>query len=95
MSFELTKNEILKEVLKSGKDPVYFINSYAKIAHPLKGLIPFKLYDFQEELLRNFNDHRFNVILKARQLGISTATAAYVVWLMMFHRNKNILVCFE
>jgi len=92
MSFELTKNEILKEVLKSGKDPVYFINSYAKIAHPLKGLIPFKLYDFQEELLRNFNDHRFNVILKARQLGISTATAAYVVWLMMFHRNKNILV---
>ena len=92
MSFELTKNEILKEILKSGKDPVYFINNYARIAHPLKGLIPFKLYPFQEELLKDFNDHRFNVILKARQLGISTTTAAYVVWMMMFHRNKNILV---
>ena len=92
MSFELNKQEILKEILKSGKDPVYFINSYARIAHPLEGLIPFKLYPFQEELLRDFNDHRFNVILKARQLGISTTTAAYVAWMMMFHRNKNILV---
>ena len=43
-------------------------------------------------MLRDFNDHRFNVILKARQLGISTTTAAYVAWMMMFHRNKNILV---
>jgi len=92
MSFELTKNEILKEILKSGKDPVYFIDNYARIAHPLEGLIPFKLYPFQKELLRDFNDHRFNVILKARQLGISTTTAAYIAWMMMFHRNKNILV---
>ena len=92
MSFELTKQEILKEILKSGKDPVYFIDNYARIAHPLDGLIPFKLYPFQKELLRDFNDHRFNVILKARQLGISTTTAAYVAWMMMFHRNKNILV---
>ena len=92
MSYQLTKKEITKEVLRSGKDPVYFINNYCKISHPMKGLIPFKLYDYQEDLINDFNDYRFNVILKARQLGISTITAAYVVWLMMFHRDKNILV---
>ena len=92
MSFQLTKNEILKEILKSGKDPTYFITNYAKIAHPLEGLLPFKLYDFQEDLVKNFNDHRFNVILKARQLGISTTTAAYIAWMLLFHRNKNVLV---
>jgi len=92
MSFQLTKSEILKEILKSGKDPTYFITNYAKIAHPLEGLLPFKLYDFQEELVKNFNDHRFNVILKARQLGISTTTAAYIAWMLLFHRNKNVLV---
>ena len=81
-----------KEILKCGKDPVYFVNSYARISHPLKGLVPFKTYDYQSELLNNFDDHRFTVILKARQLGISTITAAYVVWLMLFHRDKNILV---
>ena len=95
MSFQLTKSEILKEILKSGKDPAYFIKNYARIAHPLQGLIPFKLYDFQEQLLRDFNDHRFNVILKARQLGISTTTAAYIAWMMLFHRNKNILAKWE
>ena len=40
----------------------------------------------------DFNDYRFNVILKGRQLGISTITAAYIAWLMLFHRDKNILV---
>lgn len=92
MGYQPTKKEVIKEIVKSGKDPVYFINNYAKISHPMRGLIPFRTYPFQDDLLRNFNDHRFNVILKARQLGISTITAAYVVWMMMFHRDKNILV---
>ena len=92
MGYQLTKQEILKEVVKSGKDPVHFITSYCKISHPQRGLIPFKTYDFQDDLLREFNDYRFNVVLKARQLGISTITAAYTVWLMLFHRDKNILV---
>tara|TARA_Y100001963_G_C6784551_1_gene451881 strand:- start:1434 stop:3017 length:1584 start_codon:yes stop_codon:yes gene_type:complete len=92
MSFQLTREQVLKEVVKSGKDPVYFINNYAKISHPMRGLIPFKTYEFQTDLINNFNDHRFNVILKARQLGISTITAAYVAWMMLFHRDKNVLV---
>ena len=82
----------MKEILKCGKDPVYFINNYARITHPQRGLIPFHLYDFQEDLVNDFTDHRFNIILKARQLGISTISAAYVVWLMLFHREKNVLV---
>ena len=92
MSFQLSKKEAIKEIVKCGKDPSYFINNYARISHPLKGLLPFKTYPFQDDLLINFNDYRFNVILKARQLGISTITAAYIVWLMLFHRDKNVLV---
>ena len=92
MSFSMTKEQVVREVIKSGKDPVYFINNYAKISHPMRGLIPFKTYDFQTDLVNAFNDNRFTVILKARQLGISTITAAYVAWLMLFHRDKNVLV---
>ena len=43
-------------------------------------------------MLVNFNDHRFNIVLKARQLGLSTIVAAYVVWMLLFHRDKNVLV---
>ena len=92
MSFQLSKKETLKEIVKCGKDVDYFINNYAKISHPQHGLIPFRTYDFQSQLLQDYNDYRFNVILKARQLGISTITAAYVSWMMLFHRDKNILV---
>ncbi len=88
----LSKKEVMKEILKSGKDPSYFINNYAKITHPLKGLVPFKTYDYQQDILKDFEDHRFNIVLKARQLGLSTITAAYVVWLLLFHREKNVLV---
>ena len=82
----------MSEILKCGKSPQYFIDNYAKITHPQRGLIPFHTYDFQRNLLSEFKENRFNIILKARQLGISTVTAAYVVWMMMFHREKNVLV---
>lgn len=92
MTSPLTKKQAMKELLRCGKDPSYFINTYAKITHPQRGLIPFKLYDFQKDAIDSFQNHRFNIILKARQLGLSTITAAYVAWLMMFHREKNVLV---
>ena len=92
MGYKLTKKEIVREIVKSGKDPAYFINNYAKISHPLRGLIPFKTYDFQSELIDTMALHRFVVCLKARQLGISTITAAYITWLILFHRDKNVLI---
>jgi len=92
MTYQLSKKEIMTEILKSGKEPAYFINNYVRISHPIEGLIPFNTYPFQNNMLERFNDHRFNVILKARQLGLSTITAAYIVWFMLFHREKNILV---
>ena len=92
MAFELSKQEIVKEIVKSGKDPIYFINTYCRISHPQRGLIKFDTYPYQDDLLEDFNDFRFTVILKARQLGISTITAAYIVWLINFHRDKNVMV---
>jgi len=92
MAFRLTKKEIVKEILKCGKDAPYFINNYCRISHPMKGLIQFKTYPYQDDLINDYNDFRFNVILKARQLGISTISAAYCVWFMLFHKEKNIVV---
>ncbi len=87
-----TKKDMMAEIVRCGKDPTYFCNKYAQISHPMRGLIPFEMYDFQEDTLAAFKDNRFSVILKARQLGISTTVAAYVCWLMLFHRDKNVLV---
>ena len=89
----MASSEALKaEIIRCGKDPHYFINNYVRIQHPVRGLIPFRMFDYQEELVQDYMDYRFNVILKGRQIGISEITAAYAAWLMLFHRNKNILV---
>lgn len=81
-----------REIIKCGRDPIYFIKNYILIAHPLKGIIPFNLFKYQEELINDFEHYRFNIILKARQLGITTLISAYIVWMMLFYRDKNILV---
>ena len=87
-----TKQHQIKEIIRCGKDPVYFMNKYLKIQHPMKGLIPFKTYPFQDDCVQHFNKHRFNIILKSRQLGISTLVAAYSVWQAIFYKEKNILI---
>ena len=86
------KEVIKKEYTKCAKDPVYFLKKYCMIQHTIKGKIPFDLYDFQEKTVEEFTKERFNIILKARQLGISTLTAGYSLWMMTFFQDKNILV---
>jgi|TARA_Y100001970_G_C14228185_1_gene856943 hypothetical protein len=86
------KDVIKQEYVKCAADPVYFLKKYCVIQHPIKGKIPFSLYNFQETTVEDFVQHRFNIILKARQLGISTLTAGYSLWMMTFHQDKNILV---
>jgi len=80
------------EILLCGRDPCYFIDKYVKIRHPVRGIIPFKLFDYQTELIHDYVNFRFNVTLKGRQIGISECTSAFAVWLMLFHREKSVLV---
>jgi hypothetical protein len=86
------KTAIKREYSKCLKDPVHFMRKYCTIQHPKKGKVKFDLYPFQEKCLTDFKDNRYNIILKARQLGISTLSAGYSLWLMLFHNDKNILV---
>jgi hypothetical protein len=86
------KDIIKEEFAKCASNPVYFMKRYAKIQHPTRGKILFELYPFQEDVVKEFNNNRWNIVLKSRQLGISTLIAGYSLWLMLFNQDKNILV---
>ena len=86
------KQVIKQEYVKCASDPVHFMRKYCVIQHPKKGKVKFDLYNFQEKCLREFKENRYNIILKSRQLGISTLSAGYALWMMLFHNDKNILV---
>lgn len=87
----MAKN-IIEELKRCGEDPVYFIENYVKIQHPKRGTLPFHMYDFQRKSVEDFADHRFNIVLKSRQLGYSTVTAAYCLWAALFYEDKAIVV---
>ncbi len=85
------KKVIRQEYLKCASDPVHFMKKYCFIQHPQRGRIQFSLYPFQEKVLSLFQDNPYSIILKSRQLGISTLTAGFSLWMMLFHKDKNIL----
>lgn len=82
--------DLVNEYLKCSKDPVYFTETYMKIISVDKGLVNFKLYPYQREMLRNFADNRFSIITTARQAGKSTTTCAFILWYIIFHPEKTV-----
>jgi Terminase large subunit, T4likevirus-type, N-terminal len=86
------QEKIKEEYVKCATDPVYFMKKYYMIQHPQRGRQMFDLYPFQEKVLKLFQKYPDSVINKSRQLGISTLVSAYSLWLMMFQRDKNVLV---
>ena len=85
------KQAIQREYLKCAQDPVHFMRKYCYIQHPQRGRIQFNLFPFQEKVLTLFRDNPYSIVLKSRQLGLSTLSAGYSLWMMLFNKDKNIL----
>ena len=88
---EFTKENIV-EFLKCKDDPVYFARKYIQIVSLDKGLVPFEMYDFQEKLVRNFHESRFNICKMPRQTGKSTTVVSYLLHYAVFNDNVNIAI---
>ena len=88
---EFTKEQI-EEYQKCMGDPVYFIQEYMKIVSLDEGLVPFKMYDFQQNMVRTFHDNRFTICKLPRQSGKSTTIIAYLLHYVLFNQNVNVAI---
>ena len=86
---EFTKEQIL-EFMACKNDPVYFARNHVKIVSLDEGLVPFQPYDFQEKLIQNFHENRFNICKMPRQTGKSTTSVSYLLHYAVFNDNVNI-----
>ena len=86
---EFTKEQIL-EFVACREDPVYFAKNHVKIVSLDEGLVQFEPYDFQEKLINNFHNNRFNICKMPRQTGKSTTSVAYLLHYAVFNDNVNI-----
>jgi len=88
---EYTEEQII-EFWKCKQDPVYFARNYIKIVSLDHGLVPFEMYPFQEKLIQNFHDNRFNICKMPRQTGKSTTVVSYLLHYAVFNDNVNIAI---
>ena len=86
---EFTKENVA-EYLKCKDDPVYFAMNYVKIVTLDEGLKSFAPYDFQEKLINNFHDNRFNICKMPRQTGKSTTVISYLLHYVVFNDSVNV-----
>jgi len=86
-----TKEEV-QEYALCMKDPVYFIEKYAKIISLDVGLVPFQLYPYQKKMFQQFEKNRFNVVLACRQSGKSISACGYLLWFALFQPEKSIAI---
>jgi hypothetical protein len=88
----MEKSELVEEFRLCATDPTYFISKYIKVTHPVRGLVPFKLYPFQHKILECLEENRFNILRKFRQAGCTTIAAAYSLWMCIFQKHKSIVI---
>jgi hypothetical protein len=84
--------EQMTEYMKCEEDPVYFIKNYVKIISLDLGVVPFNLWDFQENMVRKMVSDRFVAILTSRQVGKTTVTAAVILWHILFKENYAVAI---
>lgn len=82
----------VREYQKCMEDPSYFAREYVKIISLDKGLVPFDLYPYQEQMFNHFNSNRFSIVLACRQSGKSISSVVYLLWYAIFHPEKTIAV---
>jgi len=88
---EWTKEEV-EEYARCMKDPIYFIQNYIKIVNIDEGLVPFKMYDFQKEMVGTFHNNRFTICKLPRQSGKSTTIIAYLLHYVLFNPTVNVAI---
>lgn len=91
VAHEYTKEQV-EEYIKCAEDPIYFCMNYIKIVNVDEGLVNFKMWDFQKEMLNLFKDNRFVITRCPRQVGKTTTSVGYLLWLTIFSESQNVAV---
>ena len=84
--------EQAQEFIKCAADPVHFIKNYVKIVNVDHGLVPFNMWSFQEDMVRDFHANRFSICKMPRQVGKTTTTVGYMLWSVLFQEEYNIAI---
>lgn len=84
--------EDIQEYIKCSRNVTYFIRNYVQIVNVDEGLVPFNLWDFQDDMVNMFEQNRFSVCKLPRQVGKTTTVAAYILWKILFTEQYSVAI---
>ena len=61
------------------------MKNYIQIVSLDEGLIPFRMYDFQEKIVNTMHNNRFTICKLPRQSGKSTTVISYLLHYALFN----------
>lgn len=82
----------IREIARCARDPLYFMEKYMKIQHPVRGRMPFEAYDYQKRLVDAYWKNNSVIALLPRQSGKTTTAAGYLLWYTMFNSDVTVLI---
>jgi hypothetical protein len=80
------------EIIKCVHSFPYFCHKFVKILHPTKGLVPFIMFKYQHNVIKDYENNRFNIISKFRQGGLTTVTLLWGMYKCMFQTDQQIML---
>jgi len=72
--------------------PLYFMRTFLKIQHPVRGAIDFVPYDYQVRLIEAYHSHKDVIAMLPRQMGKTTCACGYLLWFTQFVPEAQVLI---
>ena len=91
LEIEATKEQEQK-IIKCYTDIVYFCNNYVKIGTITDGIQLFKTYEYQNRMLHQYKDERFNIAMLPRQMGKSTVSMAFLLHYVLTNPDSTVAI---
>ena len=91
VTFKMTPDE-QQEYVRCALDVHYFVEKYCKVKREDGSIGNILLRDYQKEILDNFVNSRFNILMASRQVGKTISSAIFMLHKILFDNDKNIMI---
>jgi len=91
VAFKMSAEE-QAEYIKCALDIDHFVEKYCMVKREDGSIGNISLRDYQKEILNNFVNNRFNILMASRQVGKTISAAIFMLHKILFDNDKNIMI---
>ena len=91
VTFKMTTTE-QQEYIRCALDVHYFTEKYCKVKTEDGSVGNIKLRDYQKDVMDNFVNNRFNILMASRQVGKTISSSIFMLHTILFNNDKNVMI---